>query len=281
MQDRLTVQDSLTYRALVQTLISFTELRFFRDDLKRIFFRHQDINDDTSDAQIVELLKGMPFLAERITEHGVRSTHFFTTTGEMSCVLMLTKMFEQQLIPNQYCPQHKMPSQIAQYSRDENLLLIGNRRTHPLIRSIQQDKFYTEGWRWRIGEREIEPVANVDPAYTDFDTVGGSRRGYILVARTPSRWDGRVVTILAGNHGRAFEGVAELLTSDDRLRTLLHDELKWPDQEPLPESFQIVFSVHINETDEKLQTGATFIDCTDSLRKPDTSGKHQSRKERL
>ena len=146
----------------------------------------------------------------------------------MSCVLILTKLFEQHRIPNHYCPQHRMPTDVSQYSKDENLLLIGNKRTHPLVRSIQQGYFvYTEGWRWSIGEKGIEPVGG-GPSYNDFDITKGRRVVYAFVARMPSKWRGRVVTIIAGNHGRSLRGVGEMLTSDDRLRSLFNGDLGWP-----------------------------------------------------
>jgi hypothetical protein len=81
---------------------------------------------------------------------------------------MLTKMFEQQSIPNENCPQHRMPAEIDQHSKDEDLLLIGNKRTHPLISSIQQEGFYTEGWRWRIAEKGIEPLNGTGPSACPF-----------------------------------------------------------------------------------------------------------------
>jgi hypothetical protein len=180
----------------------------------------------------------------------------------MTAMFLLLGLFADQHVDKSYSPQHQMPSIEVMPSTDKNFLLLGNIRTHPLIREIQKDSLYTQGWRWTI---ENESVAEREVHYKDFTPITGRKgdaRVYALLSRMPGAKSGQAITILAANHGRAFEGVAEEITSPERLKILLEDDLKWPHEKPLPERFQIFFSVEVNALDEKIQNGATFIDQT-------------------
>jgi hypothetical protein len=263
-----------TYPTTIPTRISFTELRFFRSNNRRFFLRHQDINDDAINPAAA-LQRELPDIASYVTTEAIggprlaediQESHFFTTSGEMSCVLMLTIMFGRHRVDSPYTPQHKMPSLADLSSDDENILLIGNKRTHPLIREIQKHGIHSKDFRWTIENLGIKDRGSPEH-FVDLIPVADKeeRLVYAVLSRMPSPRTGRAITVLAANHGRAFEGVGELITSDEFLQTLLKDDLNWPDEEPLPERFQILFSVEVDHRDEKVQTGATFIDAVCKL----------------
>ena len=57
---------------------------------------------------------------------------------------------------------------------------------------------------------------------------------------------GRVITMVAANHGRAAQGVVEFLISQTKLHALF-DRMGIGPDEPMPSSFQVVFSVTVSK----------------------------------
>jgi len=188
----------------------------------------------------------------------------------MTCVLKLIKLLDQYGISNDYSTPITDPWNVPRSahetldklnSRSANLILLGNIRSHPAIRTVQGNPFYTKEWRWNIASKSVEPVKPDDtPSYVDHEVIDGEARlVYAVLSRMPSTRADRVVTVIAGNNGRAYEGLAELLTSDHHLGDLFQKHLKWPDDKPLPDRFQIVFSVRISKSDQRLEDAATFV----------------------
>jgi hypothetical protein len=246
----------------VKTRISFTVLRFFRNFTDRFFFRHLDINDDTRPEQVDALANTVPALAATLNhktfadakkEDRIHDINFFTTTGEMQCILLLREMLQTRDAHNDYSSNDQLEELVR---TDHNLLILGNKRTHPAVRQMQGDpdyRHYTQNWRWRIAEKGIEPISE-GKAYLDTEKMV-----YALLTRIPPTSESnRVVTIIAANHSMAFAGLGETLTSEEHLNSLFK-QLHWANEAPLPARFQLIFSVRIDSSERKIGTGATFI----------------------
>lgn len=246
------------------THISFTALRFFRNVAGRYFFRHLDINPQTPDRTINEMARAFPALSAALENLSieeakekvvVRDSTFFTTTGEMACVLKMTRLLERHQVVTEYKENDRVEDL---QPLDYNLFIIGNTRTHPAIQKLQKDPHYTDNWRWKIGDRGIEALSKKDRSFVDFEPANTV---HCLLSRMPrKRNDGSVVTIIAGNHGEVFRAVADWLDRDEHLKPLFTTHLKWSDTEPVPERFQIVFSVDIDSSDT-LEAPARVIDA--------------------
>jgi hypothetical protein len=74
-------------------------------------------------------------------------------------------------------------------------------------------------------------------------------RKYVVVTRKPGTHEGKTITMIAANHGRAAQGVAGYLTERRNVKSLLTDVMKVGIAAVLPAHFQILFEV--NMTKEK------------------------------
>lgn len=81
---------------------------------------------------------------------------------------------------------------------------------------------------------------------------------YVVVTRRSST-SGRVITMIAANHGRAAQGVAKYLTEPESVKILLRDFMKVGVAEELAAHFQILFEVQM--TKEKGDVEAQGIEA--------------------
>jgi len=115
-----------------------------------------------------------------------------------------------------------------------HLILFGCRSTNPAIAKLDRG-----GDVLSLDDRPLREKAS-----------GALYRTWLLLTRFPNpNASGRFVTVVEARHPRAFEALEIALTSPERLRQLLARQQVATD-DVLPDAFQLLFSIEINDRDE-------------------------------
>jgi hypothetical protein len=233
-----------------ETRIFYTEPRFWQ--FGRMFYRSLDDNSFDEDGnrtadeaphldKVPEQLRGgmrqLPF----------KCVHQFVSAGEATCIAVLQRKLTKLGIATILSVSRRRHSDADLIG--DNLIIIGNVRTHWAIHQFQHD-LPIKVERSRIVAEDT--VLNTRTTYEDDDPGTRERNVYAVVTR---RQDGnRSVTVLAANNGRAFEGVGAFLCSTPQLRRALPSisELSTP----LPATFQLLLRIRL----EKDDTAASYAE---------------------
>lgn len=217
-------------------LVVYTEPLFFRDSQGR-YIRDWAINNPSD---IGALQSSFP----ASDTAGFQPTFHYLSAGEMHCLLSLTRMFHELGLPVE--TRNSRNAGWSELSRS-NLILLGSPRTNQFLKSLQGD----------------DPLI-VHSDYIEERPTGAAYRGsryrdgslermteHAVVTRRPGLVEGRWVTMIAANHGRAIEGAGHLLTLEDRVEEILQRTVG---SGPLPGTLQLLMRVDTIDSDEEVTT---------------------------
>jgi hypothetical protein len=168
---------------------------------------------------------------------GLVECHTYVPSGEAGAEKVLTDWFKGQ--------QKELTVAVSRNCIDQpwqdDLILLGNSRTNRFISSLQ------EKHNFQLVQQDYQ-ITNSDPKgdeakiHTDLEGVTGVGVTHALVTRCRGLFDYANATIIAANHGRAAQRVAEFLTTEASV-TKMFESFSLDLQKRLPDFFQILFEV--------------------------------------
>lgn len=231
--------------AAYPNVVVYTEPLFFCDGRGR-YFRDWQVNTVAGGAEQIRASWGIP------AEMEVEPVYHYLSSGEMHCLLSLTRMFHEAGVPveTRNCRQLHW----NELSRC-NAVLLGSPRTNPFLRQLQA------GLPVVVHDEHIEAQEQAGAAprvlrgrrYWDGALLRMTE--YAVVTRRPGLAPGSSVTLIAANHGRAIEGAAQSLTLDNEMEAILGALCPAAGQE-LPERFQILLRVETVDIDDQVASVA-------------------------
>jgi hypothetical protein len=230
-------------RSEAPTLIVFTEPLFFHDR-SSLYIRDLTVNDAASGGQ--ELQRRAPFLSEA----DLQPVYHYLSAGEMYCMLSLTRFLQETgvSVETRNC-RHLQWSELSR----ANLILLGSPRTNQFVSRLQDD------WPIRVDADSIAVRSRGKGSERilrgSYYHDGSLRRmtEYAAVTRRAGIAPGRVLTIIAANHGRAIEGAGHALVLEDQVTEVLV-QLRVSPGAPLPGQFQLLMRVETTDIDEEVSS---------------------------
>ncbi len=221
-------------------LLLFTELLCFRDP-EGNFFRNLHVNDPSEAKR--EMGRRLPDSLKDAVP-----TFHFVSGGEVQAVVLLTQGFHEMQASLQV-----KNSRSASWAdiQNSNLVVVGCSRANSFVRNLQS------GEKLLVRDHYIEDCEATDGVASRYECsrflCGSFERvsDYALVTRRPGPAEGTCVTLIGANHGRAFQGAAEFLLRDDKVRELL-ETLAPGGQSPVPEHFQVLLRVEMVDFNEEV-----------------------------
>jgi hypothetical protein len=224
-----------------ENTLLFSELLFFRDDHGN-YLRNIYIND--LNAGVLQLQQRFP----AIETGSFRPTFHFISSGEVHCMLALTRMFSHMGVRLE-----TRNSRFAAWNvlRESNLILLGSSRTNPFVDSLQGDNNFII---------HADRIVNLKPQPCEETRYSGSQKvngklekltEYALVTQRPAMKTGSIVTAITANHGRAIEGAGDFMTTENRVHSLL-EKMGLAGHHALPQHFQVLLRVEMMDFDEEV-----------------------------
>jgi hypothetical protein len=231
-----------------ENMIIYTEPLFFWDEKRRCYLRFLDINDESPSLDAEQVRARIP---ENHPARELVPCFHYQSSGETQAQRILRKWFEQQgkvrveVEISRECVEKKV--------WNHNIVVLGNCRTNHYLDVLQNglsivlenDSIKVKGG---TGECERE--------YRDLPASPRESAGhfiYAVVTRMPSIVAQCCVTLIAANHGRAIEKVAEFLTATPNSLDELYTRLNFQSRKPLPNRFQLLF--RLQSLDHELVAG--------------------------
>ncbi|MBI5084121.1 MAG: hypothetical protein HZB13_05930 [Acidobacteria bacterium] len=206
-----------------ETTIVFTSPLFFRDAQYR-YVRDIHVNNEQQKDKLGAVLG-----ADNIAEWAP-SRHYYSA-GEVESVLKILSCLHEEGA-HVRCRAIDSEDQLPE-RHDNHLIAIGSGRTNWYLDDQQA------GLHFIVNQTHVE-VEGSTITYSDGSDVHGRLIKHAVLTRRPSYHDGIAVTLIAANHGRAAEGVAEYLTTGRDLVDLVE---RLAGTGELPDKFQALFRV--------------------------------------
>jgi hypothetical protein len=248
-----------------KNLIIYTEPLFFWDKHNRCYIRFLDINSDRPEVDAQQIRASIP---KNHPAHQLEPCFHYQSAGETQAQRILRKWFEQQ--------DNKVRVEVSRecveaWVWDYNLVILGNARSNRFLRELQdglamvlRDDRITV--RRTPEDKRPSEIEDLIPS----TTRPGAYYVHAIVTRGLGRAQHRCVTLIAANHGRAIEKVAEFLTNPDNLKQLYRD-LRLDPGEPLPLTFQWLFRLKLLNHElivgepELIESAPAAIDGTEPI----------------
>ena len=250
-------------------VLVYTEPTFYYDILKDGYIRFLDTNPQSDDKELAlaelerrhgEELQGRDGIAIR---ERLRPTHVYVGIGEVAALEMLSQWFYERAGLQ---VQKVASGKISSVSKCAPILL-GNMRTNRFIssflRSREGQHFHYRLHETMIGhvaienadDKEIKALGGFSPSRDEKGrTVAGQRATlsavrdrFAVLTRMPNPGGTNSVTMISSDTTLAIQQVAMALTDNKQTYQIL-TKLGWP-EEPLPPSFEMLFSVQIGAGD--------------------------------
>jgi hypothetical protein len=218
-------------------LIVYTEPLFFWDQEGRRYIRYLDLNDESSALDAARIREKIP------AGHPARELQpcfHYHSGGETQAQRILRKWFEHQGNVEVKLSRECVERDVWKH----NIVVLGNSRTNRFLKTLQ------EGLTFVLDEKKLTVQEhNHKSAYDCFDLQASLKEPsgsylYATVTRRPSIVDQRWVTMIAANHGRAIEKLAESLTTPNALHQI-YSRLPFDRSAPLPTYFQLLFRIQM------------------------------------
>jgi len=245
-------------------VLVYAEPTFYYDILNDGYLRFLDTNVHSDDQEMawseLEKLHGKVLAAYGIAiRQRLRPTHVYIGIGEVAALDTLGKWFyERAGVQVQRVASGKIAS-VSKYSP----ILIGNMRTNRFIKSFltsrQAQHFHYGLHETMIGHitldkndaKEIEAVAGLKSSADGKGrailgqraTLSAVRDRFAILTRMPNPGGTGSITMISSDTSLAIQQVALALTDNKQTYEIL-TKLGWP-KEPLPPSFEVLFSVQI------------------------------------
>ena len=192
----------------IGTTIVYTRNLFYYNPESRYFIRHLDLNDENKD-----LKKVLDATGDFLPQPCYPNARHYLAAGDTRCVISLTKFFERNGVRTQAVAH--MDEGIWRSSTPKNLILLGNKRTFPLLAETVRDwefDFQTENTYIESRDKKER--------YEDTWTAEDGGTVFGVISRAYDNHYHSNVTILAGNHGSFFEGAAHFFFDEGRVAHL-------------------------------------------------------------
>lgn len=221
-------------------IIVYTEPLFFCDDSGK-YFRDWYVNEVAALEDIQKRLASAGF-------GSVRPAYHYLSTGEMQCLLSITRMFHELGVPVE-----TRNSRTVSWGdlRGTNLILLGSPRTNPFLSSLQGSGPFlvlTD----RVENRE--PRAGEQPTYRGCRHLDGTlmrRTEFAVVTRRPGLGEGTIATLIAANHGKAIQGSGHFLTLEDKVDGLF-TVMGFREDREAPQHFQCLMRIEMIDLDDEV-----------------------------
>ncbi len=229
------------FRKEAANIIVYTEPLFFRDDKGR-YFRDWNVNVPSEDLGQI----GLSFPGARAAD--ISPTFHYLSSGEMHCLLSLTRMFQEAGVPVETRNSRNVRWEEL---NDANLILMGSPRTNLFLNSLQGD------YPLLVHPDHIEHrETRVYRGQRFADGTLQRMIEYAVITRRPGVQPEHPVTLIAANHGRAIEGAGHALTLENRLKELIA-RMDVKPSSALPETFQFLMRIETVDVDEEV----TAVEC--------------------
>lgn len=183
---------------------------------------------------------------------GRTACYAYVPLGEVGCTLRLLQWFHEthaKLKVGYFaCFNSSTKANAIEPHPHTHFIIAGASRTNGVIASLQTSHAQDLSVELeQIANRNVIPdTLGEEPTYSERKLPNGRIIAPCLVTRFRLATN-QVVTIFSGNHGRAIQRVAELLSDDTQLRTFLSKQLADSLRCPFPEEWQLLFDVEIGE----------------------------------
>lgn len=223
-------------------VVTYTEPLFFRDDERGIYVRNIYVND-----REVDLAEARPRLFVR-DELALRPSFHYLSSGEIQGAIALSRLFAELGL---LLDMRNVRLLSVNDVRHANLILLGSVRTSHLVDALMG------GGGFRMTATTLE---SPDPRPGEERIYKGTRyldgklhraRDYVLVVRRPGLAPGRTITVVASHHGRAVQGVANMLTLEAQLAGLL-EAAGLRLSAPAPAHFQLLLEAEMIDFDDEM-----------------------------
>src|SRR5579884_188917 len=225
-------------------------LLFFYDYDEQSVIRFFDTNDQPSSEQCLSALEHNH---QEAFAPGLKPVHFYLASGEVTACEILQRWFLKtaNLLPPRRVSRDMPRSDILHSSP----VLLGNRHTNKIIRQMR-DSREAGHLAYRFGEklgtvhihepRDTELHALSRFGITPEGNIGPTRNWEVIfgmATRFPHPGGSGPVTIISSDFtSLGMARIVEALTSDEKAGKLLN-QMEWPPDKPLPESFELLFTL--------------------------------------
>jgi hypothetical protein len=197
-------------------LVLYPEPLFFRDQ-RHTYFRNPAV------ARVDEFKKKLSYLK---LKGDITPNNAFVPAGIVQGMLYLLETFHRLDIPYRTSP--ITPFMTMGAVNHENLVVLGTPSTNPLIATLED----ALPMRTTVGRDDAQ------------EDLTGSK--WALLTRKEHILRGSFVTVLAAEHGRTVQALAQFLTRDADLSSLTE---KLGTTTTFPDRFQALFEVHMSRTE--------------------------------
>lgn len=192
----------------VETIIVYTRNLFYYNPEYRYFIRHLDLNDEHKD-----LKKVLDATGDFLPQPCCPNARHYLAAGDAKCVISLTKFLERNGVRTQAVAH--MDEVIWRSSTPKNLILLGNKRTFPLLAETVRD------WKFDFHtENTCIESRDQKERYEDTWTAEDGGTVFGVISRAYDNHYHSNVTILAGNQGSFFEGAGHFFLDEGRVAHL-------------------------------------------------------------
>jgi hypothetical protein len=219
------------------TALVWTEPLVFYDRKHRAYVRYLDLNSDTSDpVEVAKLLGGRPHPARHMIPcFGYQSSGDIVSIYQLERSLTALGIATTRVLTR---------DSVERTVVGKNTVIVGNARMNSYVAEFQKGLEMTvEPKSVRVttsGKKEPVEYFDYEPS---IEQANRRQCAYGVLTRRPNFYHGKTVTMIAANHGRAIEKIAEYITSDADLEQLW--VMLGPQRSSWPSRFQALFEVEV------------------------------------
>jgi hypothetical protein len=235
-RNRFPVEQFWSPHAVGETSLVWTEPLVFYDRKNRAYVRYLDLNSDSSDpVEVSKLFAGRPHPAKSMIP-----CFGYQSSGDIVSVYQLERSLNMLgIATTRVLTRDSVERDVV----GKNTVIVGNARMNTYVAEFQK------GSELMVGPKSVTlatPGKKEPAEYVDYEPAeqGGRRQcAYGVLTRRPNFNHGKTVTMIAANHGRAIEKIAEYITADGDLEQLW--EMMGQQRSSWPSRFQALFEVEV------------------------------------
>jgi hypothetical protein len=216
--------------------IIYTEPLFTRNQDFTEFRRRVDVNSDATP------IDGQKFCYSHVP------------LGEVVATLKLAKKFSEWGVRTvEYGTRTNVPyDSYIKSAPESSFIVLGAARANGFVSSLQHDA----NLDIVVSEQEIIVKDSAQPPLKESQTAN-TVLGYVVVTRLQKK--GCWVTMFHGNHGQAISRLVEILLDEDETRKLYAADIPELQRGFLPERFQVLFRVEVDNRGESVPDGVRLV----------------------
>lgn len=232
----------------VDNVITWAEPLVFFDKTTRRYIRFLDINSDSLDPRVIDAVVPKDHEAR-----GMIPCFHYQSSGDILAVHLLQSWFAQH--------DHEITAEVTRDTTESkvfnyNSLIVGNMRMNKYVARLQEDLDFTvAGSSVTIRRPDLDRKEREE--YSDYEPFADPKKGdrpyaYAVLTRRPNVNQLMTTTMIAANHGRAIQKVAQYITSEKHVAQLYRQWIE-RDHGEWPAWLQVLFQVEIRNRDMVFQ----------------------------